>query len=300
MGFFEPGDTPLLNEGTAVGAGLATGPLLGGACVGTADLDDRRPKPCARSGYAESVSHSAAIEFHWCNGRELLYFVESIPQGRFLPSIDGVTVERPLIFAFRRTVCVLLIAVMASGALSSPVLRHTHAISDHDQPPIESKTHSHRHPHSHRHTHGHSHGHSHAHGHSHSVAQSRKGRISQADDDLSSADAAATEPVSTKSGPTMTGPVFVHYHLVWLGIPLTLPSSPADSADQPDLEDQWVPLLPELVLNPVETESQNPNLCCDVVEKVAFATVTPPRVVPPDISLLCDSARRVRSGVLRI
>jgi hypothetical protein len=272
-------------------------------------INSKSPDPFVFNGF----THSAANEFLWCNDRKAVYFVRksvyfvgSIPKGLFLPSIDGATVERPLMFAFRRTVCMLLIAVVASGALSSPVLRHTHAISDHDQPPSESKTHSHTHPHPHphphphRHSRGHSHQHSHAHGHSHSVAHSRKGRISQADHDLSSAAVAATESVSTKSGPTLTGPVVVHFHLVWLGIPLTLPPSPVDSADHPDLEDQWVPLLPELVLIPVETQPQALNLGCDDVEKVAFATVTPPRVVPPDISLLCDSARRVRSGVLRI
>ena len=189
-------------------------------------------------------------------------------------------------FVFRRIVALLLIAVLASGAVSSPVLRHTHAMSDHSDPQRESKSHSHGHPPSHGHGHSHSHGH-HDHdqpngvGHDHGVSHNE----------------------ATKAKPALTESAVEHVHLVWLGFEMTLPVSPGDSSDRSDTGDEWVPLLGEMVQARVEAAVVGPPLTDGHVQHMALAAVTPPRVVPsgpPDDSRLCDTARRERSGVLRI
>jgi hypothetical protein len=182
-----------------------------------------------------------------------------------------------VMFVFRRIVAVLLIAVLASGALSSPVLRHTHAMSDHSQPQREAKPH----PHSH------AHGHSHSHGHHDQPSDVSHDRGEQTD----------AEPVLTESA-------VEHLHLVWLGFEMTLPVSPGNSSDRTDTGDEWVPLLlGEMVPAQVESASVGLHLADGHVQHMAFAAVTPPRVVPsapPDVSSLCDTARRERSGVLNI
>ena len=187
-------------------------------------------------------------------------------------------------FAFRRIVAMLLIAVLASGALSSPVLRHTHAMSDHSQPQREAKPHSRGCPHLHSHTHGHSHSHGH---HDHGQPS----------------DVNHNHGERAKSEPTLTEPAVEHVHLVWLGFEMTLPVSPTESSDRSDTGDEWVPLLGEMVPIQVEAVADGPNLAGGDVQEIAFAVVTPPRVVPfvpPDVSRLCDTARRERSGVLQI
>lgn len=57
-------------------------------------------------------------------------------------------------FAFRRILTVLVIAVLASGALSAPALRHSHAMSEHTDSRHPTACHSHAHHH-HGHTHRH-------------------------------------------------------------------------------------------------------------------------------------------------
>jgi hypothetical protein len=187
-----------------------------------------------------------------------------------------------VMFALRRIVAMLLIAVLASGAVSSPVLRHTHAMSDHSQPQREAKPHLYGRPHSHAHGHSHSHGH-----HDHEQPS----------------DVSHDHGERAKSEPTLTESAVEHVHLVWLGFEMTLPVSPGDSSDRSDTGDEWVPLLSEMVQARVEAAADGPNLAGGDVQEMAFAVVTPPRVVPfaqPDISQLCDTARRDRSGVLRI
>ena len=187
-----------------------------------------------------------------------------------------------VMFVFRRIVTMLLIAVLASGALSSPVLRHTHAMSDHSDPQREAKPHSHGHPH----LHSHAHGHSHSHGHYDQPS-----------------DVSHDHGERAKSEPTLTESAVEHIHLVWLGFEMTLPVSPGDSSDRSDTGDEWVPLLGEMVPIQVEAAADGPHLAGGDVQEMAFAVVTPPRVVPsapPDVSWLCDTARRDRSGVLKI
>ena len=183
-----------------------------------------------------------------------------------------------MMFAFRRVVAMLLIAVLASGAVSSSVFRHTHAMSDHAQPQRETKPHSHSHAHGHSHSHGH-----HDHGQPSDVSHNHGER--------------------TKSELTLTESAVEHIHWVWLGFEMTLPVSPGDSSDRSDAGDLWIPLLDEMVQARVEAAADGLNLAGGDVREIAFAVVTPPRVVafaPPDVSSLCDTARRDRSGVLRI
>ena len=187
-------------------------------------------------------------------------------------------------FVFRRIVALLLIAVLASGALSSPVLRHTHAMSEHSQPQREAKPHSHGHPHPHNHAHGHSHSHGH---HDHDQPS----------------DVSHDHGERAKSEPTLTESEVEHVHLVWLGFYLTLPAPSSNSTDRSDTGNEWIPLLGEMVPIRVEAAVVGPPLADGHVQHMALAAVTPPRVVPsapPDASLLCDTARRERSGVLRI
>ena len=187
-------------------------------------------------------------------------------------------------FAFRRIVAMLLIAVLASGALSSPVLRHTHAMSDHSDPQHEAKPHSRGHPHPHSHAHGHFHSHGH---HDHDQPS----------------DVSHDHGERAKSEPTLTESAVEHVHLVWLGFEMTLPVSPSDSSDRSDTGEEWVPLLGEMIPIQIESTADGSNLAGGDVAERAFAAVTPPRAVasaPPDVSSLCDAARRGRSGVLRI
>ena len=127
-------------------------------------------------------------------------------------------------FVFRRIVAMLLIAVLASGAVSSPVLRHTHAMSEHSQPQREAKPHSHGHPHPHNHAHGHSHSHGH---HDHDQPS----------------DVSHDHGERAKSEPTLPESAVEHLHLVWLGFEMTLPVSPSDPSDRTDTGDEWIPLF---------------------------------------------------------
>ncbi len=187
-----------------------------------------------------------------------------------------------VMFVFRRIVAMLLIAVLASGALSSPVLRHTHAMSDHAQPQRNAKTHSHSHGHGQSHSHGH-----HDHDQPNDVGH----------------DQGVSHNEATTAKPTLTESAVEHVHLVWLGFEMTLPVSPSDSSDSSDTRNDWIPLLGEMVPAQVEAAAVGPPLADGHIQHMALAAVTPQRVVlsaQPDDSQLCDTARRERSGVLRI
>jgi len=166
-----------------------------------------------------------------------------------IPCVDRCLWLRALLmFTFRRVLTVLLIANLASGALSAPAWRHSHAISEHSP------------------------AHEHSHHHDGDAAQ------------------------------TLGEPEVEHLHVMWFGIPLTLPVSPDDSSDRPSSSGAWVPLVSEM-LPPqvVATDVLGLDLFDAVVSAVTVES--PPRAepfVPPRISLLCDTARRERSGVLKI
>lgn len=166
-------------------------------------------------------------------------------------------------FAFRRILIVLLIANLASGALSAPAWRHSHAISEHS--PAHGRTDGH--------SHGHRHGHSHDHAHRHDAAE------------------------------TMGEPAVEHLHVMWFGILLTLPTSPDDSSNRPSTLGEWVPLLSEMLPPQVVVASDVLGLDLFDAIELAVEIESPPRAepfVPPKVSLLCDTARRERSGVLII
>lgn len=163
--------------------------------------------------------------------------------------------------ASRRVLIVLLIANLASGALSAPAWRHSHAISEH------SPTHGQADGDSHGHRHGHSHHH------------------------------------DTSAVQTMGEPTVEHLHVMWFGIPLTLPASPDDSSDRPSTLGEWVPLLSEMLPPQIVVASDVLGLDLFDATVLAIAIETPPRAEPfgpPKVLLLCDTARRERSGVLNI
>lgn len=167
--------------------------------------------------------------------------------------------------AFRRVLIVLLIANLASGALSAPAWRHSHPMSEHSSPHGRTDGHSH----------GHRQGHSHDHSHHH----------------------------DTDAAQTLGEPAIEHLHVMWFGIPLTLPASPDDSSDRPSTLGERVPLLSETLPPQIVVASDVLSLDLFDAAVLTFAIETPPRAepfVPPKVSLLCDTARRERSGVLKI
>lgn len=163
----------------------------------------------------------------------------------------------------RLAVALLLIANLASGALSGPAWRHSHTISEHSPAHGQADGHSH----------GHRHGHSHDHAHRHNAVE------------------------------TLGEPAIEHLHVMWFGIPLTLPTSRDDSSNRPCTTGEWVPLLSEMLPLQVMVASDVLGLDLFDVINLAVEIESPPRAepfVPPRISLLCDTARRERSGVLNI
>jgi hypothetical protein len=168
--------------------------------------------------------------------------------------------------AFRRLMIVLLIAILASDALSAPALRHTHTLGEHaeSRQPVAS----------------HAHGHSHAHHHHKGVHRH-----------------------DSETRPSLSDVPVEHLHVLWFGIPLTLPASSDDSSDRSNLVSEWVPLLGELLPPRIVSTSDMLDFRSLAVGAMAFAVVTPSHAepfVPPKISWLCDTARRERSGVLNI
>lgn len=187
----------------------------------------------------------------------------SLPnRGARIPRVDRCLWLRALLMsASRRVLIVLLIANLASGALSAPAWRHNHAISEHSA--------------AHGHSDGHRYGHAHDHSHHH----------------------------DTDVAQTLGDSAVEHLHVMWFGIPLTLPVSSDESSDRPSTSGEWVPLLSEMLPPQIVAASDVMGLdLCDA-NVVAIAIEAPPRAepfVPPKVSLLCDTARRERSGVLKI
>ncbi len=175
-------------------------------------------------------------------------------------------------FVPRNLVNLLLIAVMVMPALSPPALRHSHP--DGDQ--------SHRHGigTAERHRHSHTHGHANAtkanHTHDDRVSQSPQ------------------SPVE-------------HLHVFWFGFQTSLPLSAPDQSDSPrptTSTEQWVPLISEISLLDVAQNGAN-ILVADLLLPTGLTPRLPVRseVRPPResaVALLCDAARRERSGVLVI
>ena len=183
----------------------------------------------------------------------------------------------------RNLVTLLLIAVMAIPAMSSPVLRHSHADGD--------KSHEHGVATVERHEHSQQRGskHSHSSRHSHST-EATSAKLSH--------DGHATHSANS--------PV-EHRHVFWLGFECSWPLSVPDRSDsrQPGPNgDQWVPLISEVTLpDAFQVGSHIP-----AVDLLTPTELTPRltahsevRPLPqPAAALLCDTACRERSGVLVI
>lgn len=180
----------------------------------------------------------------------------------------------------RNLVTLLLIAVMAMPAVSSPALRHSHADGDkshrHDVASVEDHGHSQSSRHSHRkHSHR-KHGQTPKHAH------------------------------EDRANPSAQLPV-EHLHVFWWGFQSSLPLSAPDRSDSPSPStstEQWVPLISEISL-PDDAQDRVQFLAVDLFTPTELTPRLPARseVRPPHesaVALLCDAARRERSGVLVI
>lgn len=184
-------------------------------------------------------------------------------------------------FLGRNLMTLLLIAVMALPAVSSPALRHSHTDGD------RSHQHSvatikHRQD-------------ADARGHKHSTRHKHH------------ADATpATTSHDERASQSAQSPV-VHLHVFWFGFQSSLPLSDPDRSDSrppnPGAE-QWVPLISEISL-PNAAQDGSTILAVDLLTPTGLMPRLPARseVRPPResaMALLCDAARRERSGVLVI
>ncbi len=175
----------------------------------------------------------------------------------------------------RNLVTLLLIAVMALPAVSSPALRHSHADGDkshrHDVASVEDHVHSQSSRHSHR-------------------TDTKTPKHARED----------------RANPSAQLPV-EHLHVFWLGFESSLPLSAPDRSDSPSPStstEQWVPLISEISL-PDDTQDRVQFLAVDLFTPTELTPRLPARseVRPPHesaVALLCDAARRERSGVLVI
>lgn len=176
----------------------------------------------------------------------------------------------------RKLMTLLLIAVMAMPAASSPALRHSHADGD--------KPHQHRTALADHHTHGPRHSHSPRHHHLTNTSKTKRTHDEHA----------SPSPVE-------------HRHVFWFGfqasLPLPVPER-SDSSRPPAGTEQWVPLITEVTLpDASQIGSRIPE-----VDRLAPSELTPRLPTRCDVrlrqrsaaALLCDTARRERSGVLVI
>ncbi len=182
-----------------------------------------------------------------------------------------------------KLVTLLLIIEMAMPAMSSPALRHSHANGDR----------SHRHDVA---THD-RHGHSHANGFRHSKASRHRHHPET-----------TTAKHSRGHRPSQFAqPQVEHLHVFWLGFEFSMPLSAPVHPDSPRpmaSTEQWVPLISEVIL-PEASQVGSESLAFDRLTPTELTPRLPARseVRPPHelaVTLLCDTARRARSGVLVI
>lgn len=167
----------------------------------------------------------------------------------------------------RNLMTLLLIAVMALPAVSSPALRHRHEDGD--------LSHEHDVTSAERHSHG---------------AEATTAKHSHEE----------------LSGHSAQLPV-EHLHVFWLGFQSSLPLSAPGRSDSPSPStstEQWVPLISEITL-PDDTQDRVQFLAVDFFTPTELTPRLTARseVRPPHesaVALLCDAARRERSGVLVI
>lgn len=164
-------------------------------------------------------------------------------------------------FAFRRVLTVLLIAILASGALSAPALRHTHAMSEHAESRNSAAEHSHSHHHGDAYRHG------------------------------SEAEPTFHEPAVEH--------LHVLWFGIGLTLPVS-PDDSSDRPNTVDewvpLLSEMLP--PQVVATSDVLDLNSTAVGASAFAVTTPARAEP--FVPPKISRLCDTARRERSGVLNI
>jgi len=182
-----------------------------------------------------------------------------------------------------KLVTLLLIVEMAMPAMSFPALRHSHANGDR----------SHRHDVA---THD-RHGHSHANGFRHSKGSRHRHH----------SESTTAKRSHEHRSIQFAQPPFEHLHVFWLGFEFSMPLSVPERPDSPRpiaTTEQWVPLISEVTLAEA-SQVGSQNLVFDRLTPTELTPRLPARseVVPPRelaVTLLCDTARRARSGVLVI
>ena len=179
----------------------------------------------------------------------------------------------------RNLMTLMLIALMAIPAVSPPALRHSHADGD--------RSHQHGPASVERHAHGPRHSHSPRHRHSANAAKTKH-----------------THDARASHSPQL--PV-EHLHVFWFGFQSLLPLSAPERSGSPRptaSTEQWVPLISEVTLpDAFQVGSHIPAV--DLLPPTELTPRLPARseVRPPHesaVALLCDAARRERSGVLVI
>lgn len=182
-------------------------------------------------------------------------------------------------FTARNLVTLLLIAVMAMPAVSPPALRHRHADGDkshqHGVATVErSQTSGSRHSHSSQHSH----------------------RVETV---------MAKESHDDRPTPSANSPV-EHLHVFWFALQSSLPVPAPERSDSPRSSastEQWVPLISEVTL-PDASQVGSHIPAFDLLMPTELTPRLPAqsevRLRQPAVALLCDTARRERSGVLVI
>ncbi len=182
-----------------------------------------------------------------------------------------------------KLVTLLLIIVIAMPAVSSPALRHSHASGDrshrHDVATLER------------------HGHSHANGSRHSKSSQHRHHPG-----VTTAKHSHEHRLSQFSQLPVE-----HLHVFWLGFEFSMPLSAPERTESPRptaSTEQWVPLI-SAVTPSVAFQVGSQLLAIDLLMSMeltprlsARSEVRPPR--ERAVTLLCDIARRARSGVLVI
>lgn len=185
-----------------------------------------------------------------------------------------------MVLSIRQFMSLLVTAVMLAATSVPPAMRHAHAGGAQ--------------PHDHAQTEDHAHLEEHGHGHHHHGDGSHSHRHHSHDDGV---------PEKEEAPVTSVG----HLHFTWLGFPFTLPQrSPNPEEDAPVdetgafvrlISDEWtLSSQPSRLAEPLILPSDFGSS----TDETANATTASAAAHVPAHSLLCDVARRVRSGVLLI
>lgn len=174
----------------------------------------------------------------------------------------------------------LLIALIAMPAVSPPVLRHRHEHGETSHQHVTTTAVTHKHLHAHGAKHSHS---------------ARHVHVSQT----------TAKHAHEKLVARVTAVPVTHTHLIWFGIEWSVPvpaSERSDSTPPTASVEQWVPLIPEVVLPDGGQDGSSIvaaacGLPSELEPRVAVRSVIFP-LNEPVMARLCDIARRERSGVL--